>query len=903
MFFSKQPRNLAWNLEGYMEERMNQPRLHHLLPYESFDPETQLFYNNDATGFALIANPIVGANLEDQQQMAEFFRQNGYLSEGTSLQFLLFASPYIGEQLDFWTASRAADASEAGSPVPDSPETDVSGTGLPKTGSLGKNVSVFQRLAERRGEFLKNKAFEDEEGYLIRDYRLLISYAVPGHKDNPVDQNALMMFRKELRAVLETLGVYSTSLDAQGLIREVGGILNISKNVYPYVGQWEEHDSISKQMVDSHRTFRMTESDLFLNDGQTVCRSYVPKVSPKRWSLGNMDRMIGSVLKAQQKIGCPYLIHYGFFVDSNQSRAKAKAYAKRTSLEKSLKGGMAKFVPGLSEKYEESIEIAEELQKGGQVIVSSLSYTVFSPPQDIQENEQQLRRIWGSGGWNFQPARYDHLFMLLSSLPMTWTLGFQRKGLFKKAFGAATGLEQLSKAKKTVTKEAQNLLPLCAEWKGQNAPGMPLVGRRGQLFFWNPFSHALLPKAPNAQTDHSYNVCVAGQSGSGKSVFLNDLMSTVMGVGGKVFVLDFGRSFKKACHILAGRHIEFDVRSPISLNPFTHIPEGNTQKEIEDRSDMLALTCPIFQVMAAPKEGTSDLENAFLEQAIRWSWENYLSNSSVDTVREFLINHKDLIANHIGETLSSFGTKGAYGHFFNKPANSDLKENLIVIETDNLRSYPSLLAVVVQMLILQVNQEMAKGNRAQPFLIIIDEAWKLLGGKDTAAFISEATRTARKYKGSIVCATQHLTDYFKPESPGATEAFNCSSWKCILYQENDVITSLKNHPQLQGFVDNEYKEALLRSVHSNPPHYSEIAIFGPGISGIIGGLRLDPFSRLLYSTNPQEYQAIENLIHQGASIEEAIDQIIHQTRPGEANLGQTSPEQTRLGQARLKGES
>jgi conjugal transfer ATP-binding protein TraC len=184
------------------------------------------------------------------------------------------------------------------------------------------------------------------------------------------------------------------------------------------------------------------------------------------------------------------------------------------------------------------------------------------------------------------------------------------------------------------------------------------------------------------------------------------------------------------------------------------------------------------------------------------------------------------------------------------------------------------MAVVVQMLIIQVNQEMSKGDRKTPFLIIIDEAWKLLSGKGTAEFISEATRTARKYKGSIVLGTQHLTDYFKPESPGATEAFNCSAWKCILYQESDVITSLKHHPQLQGFVDTEYKEALLKSIHSSPPHYSEIAIFGPEVNGIVGRLRLDPFSRLLYSTNAEEYRLIEEYINQGASIEEAIELVM-----------------------------
>ena len=836
--------------EGLMEDWINIPRLHHLLPYESYEPQSQLFYNEGATGFVLSANPIVGAGIEDQQQMAQFFRASGNLDEGTSLQFLLFASPCIGPHLDYWQEARR-NASQQG--------------------------PIFQKLALQRSEFLKAKAYFDPEGYLIRDYRLLISYTVPGHITQPFEKERLMRIRKEMKAVLETLGIHAHTLDAENLIREVGTILNIHDDVYPYGGQWQEHDSLNKQVFDLSKSFKATENEVLLNEGQTLCRSYIPKVWPKRWSLGNMDRMIGDLLEVRQKIPCPFLIHFGLFVDSNQGKIKAKAYAKRQTLENSLKKGLSKFVPNLREQYDESLETVEELQLGGQVIIESLSYTIFSKPEEIQENEQHLRTLWGSSGWAFQPTKYDHLFVLLSSLPMTWTIGTRKKGYFsKKAYGAATGLEKLSKAKKTVTKEAQNLLPVVGEWKGQASPGMPLVGRRGQIFFWNPFGKAFLPGETNAQTDHNYNVCIAGQSGSGKSVFMNELMSTVMGVGGKVFVLDLGRSFKKTCQILKGQHIEFDIRNPISLNPFTHIPEGNTPEDILQREEMLAMICPIFQVMAAPKSGTTDLENAYIEQAIRWSWETYQSKSNVDTVRAFLENHDQPVAKDLFQTLYAFSSHGSFGHFFNKPANTNFKEKLVVIETDHLRNYPSLMAVVVQMLIIQINQEMAKGDRVTPFLIIIDEAWKLLSGKNTGDFISEASRTSRKYKGSIVLGTQHLTDYFKPESPGATEAFNCSAWKCILYQESDVITSLKHHDQLQGFVDNEYKEALLRSIHSSPPHYSEVAIFGPSIHGIVGRLRLDPFSRLLYSTNAEEYQAIESHINQGVSIEEAIELVMRE---------------------------
>ncbi|KJV70987.1 ftsK/SpoIIIE family protein [Orientia tsutsugamushi str. UT76] len=71
-----------------------------------------------------------------------------------------------------------------------------------------------------------------------------------------------------------------------------------------------------------------------------------------------------------------------------------------------------------------------------------------------------------------------------------------------------------------------------------SSQGMLLAGIRGQIMYWSPFGGALLPAlnkhgvAPN----ENFNLCIAGVPGSGKSVFMQELMLSVLGVGGKVFV-------------------------------------------------------------------------------------------------------------------------------------------------------------------------------------------------------------------------------------------------------------------------------------------------------------------------------------------------------------------------------
>ncbi|KJV97026.1 AAA-like domain protein [Orientia tsutsugamushi str. UT76] len=97
---------------------------------------------------------------------------------------------------------------------------------------------------------------------------------------------------------------------------------------------------------------------------------------------------------------------------------------------------------------------------------------------------------------------------------------------------------------------------------------------------------------------------------------MQELMLSVLGVSGKVFVLDYGRSFKRICLILGGSYIEFDMKNPVSINPFSEVPEDDSAKSIEARSDFLSNFPSILATMAAPQYGTSDLQQPMLQRAL-----------------------------------------------------------------------------------------------------------------------------------------------------------------------------------------------------------------------------------------------------------------------------------------------
>ncbi|WP_410522411.1 conjugal transfer protein [Orientia tsutsugamushi] len=89
---------------------------------------------------------------------------------------------------------------------------------------------------------------------------------------------------------------------------------------------------------------------------------------------------------------------------------------------------------------------------------------------------------------------------------------------------------------------------------------------------------------------------------------------------------------------------------------------------------------------------------------------------------------------------------------------------------------------------------------------------------------------------------------------------------------------MRANPKLAGFVDEDWKLNLLQSVHSNPSHYSEIAIYSPNVSRVIGRLMIDPFTLLLTSTNARDYQAIEDYTAKGMNVSEAINYVIRERK-------------------------
>ena len=779
----------------------NTATLQDCLPYRCFDPETQIFVNRSSLGFVLETLPLVGCGDEIPRQLTGLFQHT--LPLGSNLQCLLLASNRIGPWLNRWEEAR-----------------------------VGRG-QVLEELAKERKFHLGHSSG-------IRTFRLLLSYSEPIVLFRSFE--SLISLREQIITTLKGWGLPVKVWQAQDLLSGLDELLNPSESLDNLTIPWNTHDLLSNQFMSPSTRWKIEPSQMVMGENEMILRLYTTRLFPPVWHLSAMGVLIGDPFDEFLRLKGSFFISYGVHI-CNEKTLKTRMLAKCGNVEKQAASPIANYIPSLKKEAEEWTFVREKFEEGQRLVRTRFQVGLLSPPELIEREQQTLFNLYRSQRWELALDRYLQLPSFLSCLPMTW------------GEGADEDSKLFQKTKTTLSYEPANLMPIQGEWQGTASPGVMLVGRRGQLFTWSPFDN----------NEGNYNACVVGRSGSGKSVFMQELLASMLGMGGRVFVLDVGRSFEKTVKLLNGTYLEFSTHplrghSSICINPFTSIP---IQDE-EEASDALAMLKPILSLMAAPKEGTRDIEDSYLEQAIQNVWVLHKNAATITDVATFLLSQTDKIAVSLGKRLYPYTENGTYGRFFNGPATIDLSDKLVVVELEELKERKDLQAVIIQMVILQITNSIYTGDRKTPSCLILDEAWDMLRGAQSGIFIETAARRLRKYFGGLIVGTQSVNDFYA--TPGAQAAFDNADWMCLLSQKDESIKLLKNSDRL---AMDPAMERTLRSLRTEQGHFAEIMIKGPkGFA--VGRLLLDPFSKVLYSTKAEEFSAVQSLVEQGWSLKDSI---------------------------------
>lgn len=726
---------------------------------------------------------------------------------------------------------------------------------LRKTGSDDeaeerRSNNIYRAIARRRVDHLlhgTSKRLVPHMPMMVRDFRVVLTICMQCDPRDRQIIDQMTRLREGVKATLKAANFDCWNWSATELVNWCDELTNPNKVLTRPSHYRKVYDTgrlIRHQIVDKDTLCCPTDDGKSLRyglpgkPGEVHSRLYTATGYPETFPLWAMGNLIGDYYQGQLGYPCPFVITMGVLV-LDQAKYKSVAQMKGARATTNASSPMAKFMPEYQDKKRDWDIVNKSYGEGNGEVEMYHQLLLMAPPNEIEAAETAATSIWRARGFNLVNMQYLQVPGILGTLPLGFTPNMHK-------FYKSKGLVH-----RKTSMNAVNMAPMIAEWKGTPTPVLNLIGRRGQLMGLDLFDN----KGGN------YNFACSASSGSGKSLLANEITTAYLGVGAKIFIIDIGRSYEKICRRYNGEYIEFAARDDfqICVNPFD---------TIEDINEEMEMIKPLIAQMASPSGSLTDHDRSLLEIAIMDRWNAKGNEMEVSDIAEALKKSRDRDARRLGDQLFPYTRDGMYGRYFTGKSNVNFKNDLVVLELEELNTKKDLQSVILFIMMFHITQSMYYESRERKKICIIDEAWDLMDGANSGKFIEAGYRKARKYRGGFGTLTQSVMDYYK--NPAAQAALENADWLFLLKQKKESIEQLDRGGKLK--LDDGTKRMLM-SVKTEQGLYSEIFINSPMGSGI-GRLIVDPFSLLAYSTAPEDWNAIQAYRDQGLGVTDAINAVL-----------------------------
>ena len=819
--------------------------MHQIFKYDMYDEDTGLFINEGTLGFCLEVLPQTGANEEMVNRLLTMFTP---IPAETGIQIQMFGNTVFDGMIDRYYQIREL-ARQKG-------DIDSFGIELAK-----KRVEAV--FTQKIGEPL----YGVQANYSIKKPTLIISVTRDGDFSNPEQVERMTGLKHSMMASLRQAELLAFHMDVTALITHLTIILNpeilFKKNALPVI-EYDEHKRIKEQITKIGHTAEVRRKSVVFGgvpekgeiDERIAMRHFGVHRYPKRKHLWEMGDVIGAMFDDALQYPCPYIITCGIYtLDANQTETMARV--KHARAKQNAQSSMAKFQPEYAEIEQDWESVVFHTNNGGAMCEMYHIVTLIAPLSKIDSYTQAAINIWSNNKFTIIPLDFIQLAALYVSCPMT---------LNKRT------RDDLKKLKLITTKSTINAIdmsPLIGEWQGVGDPVVMLFGRKGTPCFIDFY----------ANTDGNYNLYVCGVSGAGKSVLLLEILAAYRAVGAQLFILDVGRSFKNFVDLAQGTTFDFNSGRRLCMNPWSwiQVAEEEETNGLNTFQQELRMLLPIYAKMASPRGSLSQFQEALLSEALTATWEQFGNQNNVDNVQNYLLQIKDetgsqvdRIAFELGKQLQPFTTKGMYGVYFNGEANISFDNDVIYLELEELKDAPALRAVVMFCVTSRIMKEMYL-SRDRKKLCFIDEAWQLLGDDaETATFIEEGYRRARKYNGIFGIGTQGIDDAFKNEASRA--AYTNADWKIFLRQDEKNFQELIDSKKVSF---SPYMQKTIKSLRKVNGMYAEMIISSPRGEHLLRHIP-DDFSLAMASTNAKDYTRLDQLMKEGKTTIQAIEILLNE---------------------------
>ncbi|MCC9289594.1 TraC family protein [Pseudomonas aeruginosa] len=799
------------------------PRVSKLINGLAYERNLYLFQlDGNRLGIAFLCSPLSGSNRDEGDRLNAGLTVDW--TEKTTLQFSLICTVNINEMKTGFLRLRRA--------FGESGRTD-----LPVV-----TQALLEKVTNAPAEYFSDRSMRPVDaisGVRNREQSLVVSVTIPIANALPTQTvaNAAKELYDALRTSLDSCNLPAVPLTNDSYREIISSILNhgpsASWRVDPDM-KADTDEPLNEEILDYIRSLDVNKDHLQIGDDCFVKTLSAKRFPDVMWQ-ADASQYLADILSQRAGIRANCIINMTLYFPPQLETMDKLSKRRQSAINQSF-GAMVHFVPVLRKTKEAYDTLIEDLDKGLPNVQATMTLVVFGRKrEDLIQAASNAKSQFATQGFSVMEDKVCVLPVIVNSLPMC---------------PDPDAMSELFRFKTWSLTQALPMLPIYGDWKRTGTQVGPFITRNGQPVSFNLFD-----------CDTNYIAMIAAQSGSGKSFASNYLITSYLSIGAKVWVIDVGLSYLELSEAYKGDFARIDLESNLCLNPF---------ELIEDYSEDEDVLVRLLSAMAAPSVPLIDFQTARLNRHLTQCWEELGMTMIVDNIADTLLGDPDPGIQDIGHQLFAFTSNGQYGRYFNGKNNLNFKNAFTVLELEELEGRQHLQHVVLLQLIYLIQQDMYVGERDRPKFVIIDDAWSLLSQGNVGEFIEHGYRRIRKYGASAIVITQRVNDLYQ-NNVGQAIAENSALTLLLgqMAEANDAIQENKRLPLGEG----GYR--ILKTVKSYKGHYSEIFMLTPRRAGIVR-LTVDPYSILLYSSAPEDVQAIRNYTLTGVPQVEAILRVLRE---------------------------
>lgn len=276
------------------------------------------------------------------------------------------------------------------------------------------------------------------------------------------------------------------------------------------------------------------------------------------------------------------------------------------------------------------------------------------------------------------------------------------------------------------------------------------------------------------------NSVILGKAGGGKSYFvkLEALRSLMFGT--EVIVIDPEQEYLPLAEAVGGEFLNFSPSSPIKINPFDLANEAKPGENELGRK-ILSLTAFLKIILGS----LTATEAAILDRSLKQTYnlvgitDDPQTQTKIPPLMEdlykVLTGMEEASALDLAARLERF-VKGSLAGIFSSQSNINLTNSFTVFSVrdlpDQLR--PLAIHMILDFVWTKIRSKLKKR------IMIVDEAWYLMRNQDSADFLVDLAKRARKYYLGLTTVTQDIEDFISGDR--GKEIISNSSMQVLLKQ-------------------------------------------------------------------------------------------------------------------------